>query len=197
MRIVADLADQFSYGEIRSTHEQNLVLADVKETKIYELYESLITNNLAEANIGLVTDIICCPGGDFCSLANAKSIPIAKNIENLFDDYDYIYDLGSISLNISGCMNACGHHHVGNIGILGVDKKGAEFYQVTLGGSSDRDTSLGKVLGPSFAQAEMPDVMEKIINVYLENRQENENFLATYNRIGMEPYKEKVYANAD
>ena len=130
MRAVADLADQFSYGEIRSTHEQNLVLADVKETKIYELYESLITNNLAEANIGLVTDIICCPGGDFCSLANAKSIPIAKNIENLFDDYDYIYDLGSISLNISGCMNACGHHHVGNIGILGVDKDGSEWYQI-------------------------------------------------------------------
>ena len=124
MRDVADLADKYSFGEIRSTHEQNLVLADVEESHLFDIYSQLIESNLAEANIGLITDMICCPGGDFCSLANAKSIPIAKSIEQLFDDYDYLYELGSMTLNISGCMNACGHHHVGNIGILGVDKDG-------------------------------------------------------------------------
>ncbi len=194
MRAVADLADQFSYGEIRSTHEQNLVLADVKETKIYELYESLITNNLAEANIGLVTDIICCPGGDFCSLANAKSIPIAKNIENLFDDYDYIYDLGSISLNISGCMNACGHHHVGNIGILGVDKDGSEWYQITLGGQQGKEASLGKVIGPSFSEEQVPGVVKKILDTYLSLRNDDsELFIDCFTRIGIDPFKQIIY----
>jgi sulfite reductase (NADPH) hemoprotein beta-component len=197
MEFVADLADKYSFGEVRVTHEQNLVLTDVRLQDLYVVYKALKTESLATPYLGLINDIVCCPGGDFCSLANAKSIPIAESIQRRFEDFDVQKNIGDITLNISGCMNACGHHHVGNIGILGVDKKGAEFYQVTLGGSSDRDTSLGKVLGPSFAQAEMPDVMEKIINVYLENRQENENFLATYNRIGMEPYKEKVYANAD
>jgi sulfite reductase (NADPH) hemoprotein beta-component len=194
MRAVADLADQYSYGEIRSTHEQNLVLADVKETKIYELYESLITNNLAEANIGLVTDIICCPGGDFCSLANAKSIPIAKNIENLFDDYDYIYDLGSISLNISGCMNACGHHHVGNIGILGVDKDGSEWYQITLGGQQGKEASLGKVIGPSFSEEQVPGVVKKILDTYLSLRNDDsELFIDCFTRIGIDPFKQIIY----
>jgi sulfite reductase (NADPH) hemoprotein beta-component len=194
MRAIADLADQFSYGEIRSTHEQNLVLADVKETKIYELYESLITNNLAEANIGLVTDIICCPGGDFCSLANAKSIPIAKNIENLFDDYDYIYDLGSISLNISGCMNACGHHHVGNIGILGVDKDGSEWYQITLGGQQGKEASLGKVIGPSFSEEQVPGVVKKILDTYLSLRNDDsELFIDCFTRIGIDPFKQIIY----
>jgi sulfite reductase (NADPH) hemoprotein beta-component len=197
MEFVADLADKYSFGEVRVTHEQNLVLTDVRLQDLYVVYKALKTESLATPYLGLINDIVCCPGGDFCSLANAKSIPIAESIQRRFEDFDVQKNIGDITLNISGCMNACGHHHVGNIGILGVDKKGAEFYQVTLGGSSDRDTSLGKVLGPSFAQAEMPDVMEKIINVYLENRQDNENFLATYNRIGMEPYKEKVYANAD
>jgi len=197
MEFVADLADKYSFGEVRVTHEQNLILTDVRLQDLYVVYKALKTESLATPYLGLINDIVCCPGGDFCSLANAKSIPIAESIQRRFEDFDVQKNIGDITLNISGCMNACGHHHVGNIGILGVDKKGAEFYQVTLGGSSDRDTSLGKVLGPSFAQAEMPDVMEKIINVYLENRQENENFLATYNRIGMEPYKEKVYANAD
>ena len=197
MEFVADLADKYSFGEVRVTHEQNLVLTDVRLQDLYVVYKALKTESLATPYLGLINDIVCCPGGDFCSLANAKSIPIAESIQRRFEDFDVQKNIGDITLNISGCMNACGHHHVGNIGILGVDKKGAEFYQVTLGGSSDRDTSLGKVLGPSFAQAEMPGVMEKIINVYLENRQENENFLATYNRIGMEPYKEKVYANAD
>ncbi len=197
MEFVADLADKYSFGEVRVTHEQNLVLTDVRLQDLYVVYKALKTESLATPYLGLINDIVCCPGGDFCSLANAKSIPIAESIQRRFEDFDVQKNIGDITLNISGCMNACGHHHVGNIGILGVDKKGAEFYQVTLGGSSDRDTSLGKVLGPSFAQAEMPNVMEKIINVYLENRQDNENFLATYNRIGMEPYKEKVYANAD
>jgi len=197
MEFVADLADKYSFGEVRVTHEQNLVLTDVRLQDLYVVYKALRTESLATPYLGLINDIVCCPGGDFCSLANAKSIPIAESIQRRFEDFDVQKNIGDITLNISGCMNACGHHHVGNIGILGVDKKGAEFYQVTLGGSSDRETSLGKVLGPSFAQAEMPDVMEKIINVYLENRQDNENFLATYNRIGMEPYKEKVYANAD
>ena len=197
MEFVADLADKYSLGEVRVTHEQNLVLTDVRLQDLYTVYLALKTESLATPYLGLLNDIVCCPGGDFCSLANAKSIPIAESIQRRFEDFDVQKNIGEITLNISGCMNACGHHHVGNIGILGVDKKGAEFYQVTLGGSADRDTSLGKVLGPSFAQSEMPDVIDKIINVYLENRQENENFLATYNRIGMEPYKEKVYANAD
>ena len=197
MEFVADLADKYSFGEVRVTHEQNLVLTDVRLQDLYAVYQACKKESLATPYLGLLNDIVCCPGGDFCSLANAKSIPIAESIQRRFEDFDVQKNIGEITLNISGCMNACGHHHVGNIGILGVDKKGSEFYQVTLGGSSDRDTSLGKVLGPSFAQAEMPDVIDKIINVYLENRQANESFLATYNRIGMEPYKEKVYANAD
>ncbi len=197
MEFVADLADKYSFGEVRVTHEQNLVLTDVRLQDLYAVYLACKKESLATPYLGLLNDIVCCPGGDFCSLANAKSIPIAESIQRRFEDFDIQKNIGEITLNISGCMNACGHHHVGNIGILGVDKKGSEFYQVTLGGSSDRDTSLGKVLGPSFAQAEMPDVIDKIINVYLENRQADESFLATYNRIGMDPYKEKVYANAD
>ena len=141
-----------------------------------------------------MNDIICCPGGDFCSLANAKSIPIAEAIQRRFDDLDYLYDLGEIELNISGCMNACGHHHIGNIGILGVDKKGQEFYQVSLGGSQGLNASLGKILGPSFAQEDIPDVIEKILNCYVERRQPDEDFLDTFNRIGLEPFKERVYA---
>jgi len=161
------------------------------------LYEACKSESLATPTLGLISDIICCPGGDFCSLANAKSIPIAESIQRRFEDIDRQKVIGDLTLNISGCMNACGHHHVGNIGILGVDKKGQEFYQVTLGGSSDRTTQLSKVLGPSFAQEDMPDVMEKLIAVYLDNRQDSETFLDTYNRLGMEPFKERVYANAD
>ena len=197
MEYVADLADKYSFGELRVTHEQNLVLTDVRLKDLYNLYKDCKTEALATPYLGLLNDIICCPGGDYCSLANAKSIPIAESIQRRFDDFDRLKNIGDITLNISGCMNACGHHHVGNIGILGVDKKGEEFYQVTLGGSSDRDTALGKVLGPSFAQDDMPDVIEKIIDVYLDNRQDGENFLNTYNRIGIDPYKERVYANAD
>ncbi|KKL50335.1 hypothetical protein LCGC14_2306540, partial [marine sediment metagenome] len=191
---VADLADQYSLGEIRTTHNQNLVLADVKKSDLFELWQKAKAGGFATPNIGTLTDMICCPGGDFCSLANAKSIPVAEALQRKFDDMDYVYDLGDLSLNISGCMNACGHHHVGNIGILGVDKKGEEFYQVQLGGSSDSDATLGKVLGPSFGREEMPEVIEKILNVYVENRQGDELFLDTYRRIGLTPFKESVYA---
>ena len=196
MRVVADLADQYSFGEIRSTHEQNLVLADVKEKDLYDVYSVLCENNLGEANIGLITDIICCPGGDFCSLANAKSIPIAKSIDNLFDNYDFLFDIGTISLNISGCMNACGHHHVGNIGILGVDKDGSEWYQITLGGQQGVNASLGKVIGPSFSAYEVPAVIKEILNVYIAQRDtEQELFIDCYNRIGLDPFKEAIYKN--
>jgi len=191
---IADLADRYSFGEVRNSHEQNMILADVEQAKLFELWHELRELGLATPNIGLLTDIICCPGGDFCSLANAKSIPIAESIQRRFDNLDYLFDLGNIDLNISGCMNACGHHHVGHIGILGVDKKGAEFYQVSLGGSSGRDASLGQILGPSFAQDSMPDVIEKIINVYVEQRTEDEQFNDTYRRIGIDPFKERVYA---
>ena len=197
MEFVADLAEKYSFSEVRVTHEQNLVLTDVRLQDLYVLYQGCKQEALATPYVGLINDIVCCPGGDFCSLANAKSIPIAESIQRRFEDFDVQKNIGDLTLNISGCMNACGHHHVGNIGILGVDKKGSEFYQVTLGGSADRDAAIGKVLGPSFAQAEMPDVIEKIINVYLEKRQDSESFIATYNRIGIEPYKEKVYADAD
>ena len=191
---IADLADRYSFGEVRNSHEQNMILADVEQARLFDLWNEARELGLATPNIGLLTDIICCPGGDFCSLANAKSIPIAEAIQRRFDDLDYLFDLGNIDLNISGCMNACGHHHIGHIGILGVDKKGAEFYQVSLGGSSGRDASLGQILGPSFAQDAMPDVIEKIITVYVEQRTEDEQFLDTFRRIGIDPFKERVYA---
>ncbi len=191
---IADLADRYSFGEVRNSHEQNMILADVEQARLFELWHELRELGLAKPNIGLLTDIICCPGGDFCSLANAKSIPIAEAIQRRFDNLDYLFDLGNIDLNISGCMNACGHHHIGHIGILGVDKKGAEFYQVSLGGSSGRDASLGQILGPSFAQDAMPDVIEKIITVYVEQRTEDEQFIDTFRRIGIDPFKERVYA---
>jgi sulfite reductase (NADPH) hemoprotein beta-component len=194
---VANLADTFSFGEIRSTHQQNLVLADVETEQLYDLWQQLQAGGLATPNIGYLTDMICCPGGDYCSLANAKSIPVAEAIQARFDDLDYLYDLGPIELNISGCMNACGHHHIGHIGILGVDKKGQEFYQVCLGGSQAKDASIGKILGPSFKQEDMPDGMEKLLSTYLDLREEEEVFLDTYRRVGIDPFKEAVYAKAD
>lgn len=196
LEVIANLADQYSFGEARTTHEQNIVLADVKKTDLYALWQECKAAGFATPNIGTLTDIICCPGGDFCSLANAKSIPIAEAIQRQFDDLDYVYDLGDIDLNISGCMNACGHHHVGHIGILGVDKSGKEFYQVQLGGSASNDAALGDVLGPSFGADEMPSVIQKIVDVYLANRTEEELFIDTYRRIGAAPFKEKVYAKA-
>lgn len=194
MHAIADLAERYSFGELRTTHEQNIVLADVKQSDLYALWGELKTQGFETANIGFLTNIIACPGGDFCSLANAKSLPIAEAIQRRFDDLDVVYNIGELDLNISGCMNACGHHHVGHIGILGVDKRGEEFYQVTLGGSAGHDASIGDILGPSFAAEEMADIIEEIINTYLDNRQPGERFLAAYRRIGIETFKERAYA---
>jgi sulfite reductase (NADPH) hemoprotein beta-component len=196
MKAVAELADVYSFGEVRVSHEQNLILADVKQADLYAVWQQAKAIGFATPNIGLLTDIVCCPGGDFCSLANAKSIPIAEAIQRRFDDLDYLFDLGPIDLNISGCMNACGHHHVGNIGILGVDKNGAEWYQVSIGGSQGNAASLGKVIGPSFAQAEMADVIEKIISLYVERRHDEELFIDTVRRVGIEPFKARVYGGS-
>ena len=170
-----------------------IVLADVNKSNLFELWKKAKIGGFATPNIDTLTDMICCPGGDFCSLANAKSIPIAESIQRKFDDIDYVYDLGNLSLNISGCMNACGHNHVGNIGILGVDKKGAEFYQIQLGGSSGIDASLAKVLGPSFGESEVPGVIEKILDTYIQQRKGDELFIDTYRRIGPDPFKDSVY----
>ncbi|MBO9528924.1 MAG: nitrite/sulfite reductase [Acinetobacter oleivorans] len=194
MNFIADLADKYTFGELRTTHEQNIALADVPQKDLFDVWQSLEQQNMARAHIGFITDIISCPGGDFCSLANAKSIPIAEAITRRFDDLDKVYDLGHLDLNISGCMNACGHHHVGNIGILGVDKKGAEFYQITLGGNSDHDASIGDILGPSFAADAVPDVIEEVLNTYLDLRTEGERFVDTYRRVGIQPFKERAYA---
>ncbi|HEY9100965.1 nitrite/sulfite reductase [Chitinimonas sp.] len=190
---VADLADKYSFGEVRVSHEQNLILADVRQSDLAAVWEAAKTLGFATPNIGLLTDIICCPGGDFCSLANAKSIPIAEAIQRRFDDLDYLFDLGEIDINISGCMNACGHHHVGNIGILGVDKSGSEWYQVSLGGRQGHAASLGKVIGPSFAQDDMAEVISQIIEVYVEQRHEDERFLELVDRVGIEPFKTRIY----
>ncbi|MDR2214187.1 MAG: nitrite/sulfite reductase [Pseudomonadales bacterium] len=197
MEFVATLAESYSFGELRVTHEQNLVLTDVRLCDLPALYQALKREYLATPYTGLLNDIISCPGGDYCSLANAKSIPVAEAIQRRFDDFSFQKNVGDITLNISGCMNACGHHHVGNIGILGVDKKGQEFYQIALGGSSERQTALGQVLGPSFAQEEIPDVVNKILEVYLVRREGAERFIDTFNRIGLAPFKEHVYAQAD
>lgn len=193
MQVIADLADQYSFGELRVTHEQNLVLTDVKLNDIYAVWEIARKNGLATPNIGLLTDIICCPGGDFCSLANAKSIPIAEAIQMQFDNLDYLHDIGEIELNISGCMNACGHHHVGHIGVLGVDKDGSEWYQVSIGGKQGDDASLGTVIGPSFAAEEMPGVVQSLIDVYIAERTPEERFIDTVRRIGVAPFKTRVY----
>ncbi|MEY3523623.1 MAG: hypothetical protein RIT33_1040 [Pseudomonadota bacterium] len=194
---ISNLADQYSFGLIRSTHEQNLVLADVEQTRLYELWKEAKSLGLALPNIGLLTDIIACPGGDFCSLANAKSIPIANDIQKRFDDLDYLFDIGDITLNISGCINSCGHHHVGNIGILGVDKDGQEWYQVTLGGEQGLQAAIGKVIGPSFFASDMPDVISDLIQIYIELREPEESFIQTYRRVGVEPFKTRVYANKE
>ena len=193
LEIMADLADRYSFGELRVTHEQNVTLADVPKKDLYALWQELVSAELASPNLGLLTDIICCPGGDYCSLANAKSIPVAEAIQRQFDDLDYLHDLGELDINISGCMNACGHHHVGNIGILGVDKKGEEFYQVSIGGSGYEDASIATILGPSFAQDEIPGVVQTLVNVHLANRQGEERFIDTFRRIGIAPYKAAVY----
>ena len=200
MEAVADWADRFGFGEIRISHEQNFVLPDVPVESLETLWREAAASQLAANNVGLITNIICCPGGDYCSLANAKSIPVAEAIQRRFDDYDYEHDLGPIDLNISGCMNACGHHHVGHIGILGVDKKGAEFYQISLGGHSGHhglETSIGQIIGPSFSRADVPEIIDEILEVYLNRRQDGESFLVCFRRIGIEPFKERVYATAE
>ena len=194
---IANLADEYSLGEIRATHLQNMVLGDVRASKLFEIWQKLCDNGFATPNVGTLTDMICCPGGDFCSLANAKSIPVAEALQREFDDLDYLYDLGPLDLNISGCMNACGHHHVGHIGILGVDKKGEEFYQIHLGGNSKNDAALGKVLGPAFSRAEVTNAVKTVLNTYVEQRKSEETFLETYNRLGLAPFKERVYAKAN
>ena len=190
---VAELADQYSFGQIRVSHEQNLILADVAETDIPALWRELVVLDLATPNIGSLTDIICCPGLDYCSLANAGAIPIAKQINARFDDMDYLYDLGEIKIKISGCMNACGHHHVGHIGILGVDKKGEEWYQITLGGSAEENASLGKIIGPSVAKDDVAITIAKILDTFVANRQDQESFLEAVHRLGISPFKEAVY----
>jgi len=196
---VADLTDRYSLGELRVSHEQNLILADVRQLDLHELWREVKALGFATPNIGLLTNIICCPGGDFCSLANAKSIPVAQAIQERFDCLDYLYDIGELDLNISGCMNSCGHHHVGHIGILGVDKNGEEWYQISIGGNQGltrpgAPAALGKVIGPSFAREQIPDVIEKLIAVYLEQREsEEERFIDVVWRTGIEPFKEHVY----
>jgi sulfite reductase (NADPH) hemoprotein beta-component len=191
---VADLADQFSFGEVRVTHEQNLVLADVEQSQLFALWQLLKSQGLATPNIGLLTDIIACPGGDYCSLANAKSLPIAAAIAERFDDLDFQHDIGDIELNISGCINACGHHHVGNIGILGVDKDGSEWYQVSVGGAQGNTSAIGKIIGPSFSAPQMPEVIGRLLETYVQCRIEGERFVDTVGRLGIAPFKEHLYA---
>ena len=202
MEAIAGLAERYSFGELRVSHEQNLILAHVRQADLPALWREARELGLATPNIGLLTNIIACPGGDFCALANAKSIPVAESIQERFDDLDYLHDVGELDLNISGCMNACGHHHVGHIGILGVDKNGEEWYQIEIGGNQGETqpgakAALGKVIGPSFARADVPQVIEKLIACYLERRDsEAERFVDVVHRIGTEPFKESVYGNA-
>jgi sulfite reductase (NADPH) hemoprotein beta-component len=195
LEVIADLADEFSLGEVRSTHTQNLVFADVKQADLYALWLRLEADNLATPNINTLTDIICCPGLDYCGLANAKSIPLSKQIAERFGDLDYLYDLGDIKIKFSGCMNGCAHQSVGHIGILGVDKKGEEWYQFTLGGSSEADASLGERLGKAIPKEEVVDTVGHLLDAYVDLRHEDESFLATVRRLGIDPFKERVYAD--
>ena len=198
MDAIADLAQRYSFGEIRVTHEQNLVLAHVRQADLHALWHTLKALGLATPNIGLLTNIIACPGGDFCSLANAVSIPVAEAIQRRFDDLDYLHDIGELDLNISGCINSCGHHHVGHIGILGVDKNGEEWYQITIGGRQAGPAAIGRVIGPSVARGDVPDVIESLIVAYLDHREsEHERFVDVVHRIGIEPFKAYVYDYAD
>jgi sulfite reductase (NADPH) hemoprotein beta-component len=203
MDAIASLADRYSFGELRVSHEQNLVFADVAQRDLHALWRELRPLGLATPNIGLITNIIACPGGDFCSLANARSIPVAEAIQRRFDDLDHVFDVGELDLNISGCMNACGHHHVGHIGILGVDKNGDEFYQIEIGGNQGETrpgakAALGKVLGPSFSQDEVPDAIERLVRCYLGLRDsEEERFIDVVQRVGVAPFKAHLYGTAD
>ncbi|HEX5363953.1 MAG TPA: nitrite/sulfite reductase, partial [Gallionella sp.] len=193
---LADLADRYSFGELRVTHMQNLVLADVKQSDLVELWYAASEQGLATPNIGLLTDVICCPGSDFCNLANARSIPLATAVSNRFESIDFQHDIGDIELNISGCINACGHHHVGHIGILGVDKNGEDRYQVSIGGQQGNGLRLGKVIGSSFSAAETPEVIASLLDLYVQERHEDERFVDTVQRLGVQPFKEHVYKTA-
>ena len=196
MEVVADLADRFSFGELRVTHNQNLVLTDVRQEDVYTLWQELISAGLATPNHGLISDTICCPGLDYCSLANARSIPLAEKLSARFADTSRQQEIGEIYVNMSGCINACGHHHVGNIGIVGVDKKNSELYQLMLGGSAEADASLGKILGPGFDEDGIIDAIERIVDAYLSLREDGERFIETYRRLGPAPFKEAAYDGA-
>jgi sulfite reductase (NADPH) hemoprotein beta-component len=198
MDLVAGWSERFGFAEIRVSHEQNLILPDVRAKDLFVLWQEARAAGLATPNLGLLTDIIACPGGDFCSLANAKSIPIAEAIQRRFDDLDYQHDIGELNINISGCMNSCGHHHAGHIGILGVDKDGEEWYQVSLGGADGSNagrgrSAIGKVIGPSFKADDMPDVISRLVDIYLDQRNEEERFIDTVGRLGIAPFKSGVY----
>ena len=193
---VAELADHYSFGEVRSTHRQNLVLADVKQGDLFTVWQQLDALQLATPNIGSVTDMICCPGLDFCSLANASSISVAKSINEALDDLDYIHDIGDLNINMSGCMNGCAHQSVGHIGILGVEKNGEEWYQITLGGSSDNQAAIGERLGPAIAKAQITQAITTLLDVYLQQRLTDESFLQAVKRLGLEPFKTRVYADS-
>ncbi|MGB0204756.1 MAG: nitrite/sulfite reductase [Neptuniibacter sp.] len=197
LELIADLADKYSFGEVRATHNQNLVLADVKNSDLYAVWQVLSEANLARPNIGTLTDMTVCPGGDFCALANAKTLGIADQINQKFEDMDFVHDLGDLKFNMSGCINACSHHHVGHIGVLGVDKKGEDWYQITLGGDDGSEAALGKVIGKAVAADEVANTLEKVIDVYVKERIEGERFIDTFRRIGMAPFKEYVYAPAN
>ena len=197
MEGIAELAERYGFGEIRIAHEQNVVLPDVRKADLHAVWQRASELGLATPNIGLLSDIIACPGGDYCALANAKSIPIAQAIQERFEDLDHLHDLGELSLNISGCMNACGHHHIGNIGILGVDKNGSEWYQVTIGGAQGKASALGKVIGPAFEAGQVPEVIERLVETFLAYREGDEPFVDTVQRIGLEPFKERIYRQAE
>ena len=196
MDVIAGLAEKFSHDEIRVTHEQNLVLAHVCQSDIYEVWEALENAALSTPNIGLISDMITCPGLDYCNLANARSIPVAQNIAKKFENLDRQHDIGELKIKISGCINACGHHHVGHIGILGVDKRGEEFYQITLGGSGAEDAALGDIVGRAFGYDEVTDAIETIVDTYVTERRNAERFLDTYRRVGLGPFKEALYGTA-
>jgi sulfite reductase (NADPH) hemoprotein beta-component len=190
---IAAIAQELSFDEIRVTHEQNIVLAHVRKDDLFDLWSRLGPLELATPNLSLITDVICCPGMDYCGLATARSVPISQQISERFSDLDRQHNIGALDLNISGCINACGHHHAGHIGILGVNKRGEEFYQVTLGGHQGYDASIGKIIGPAFSSGDIVDAVEDIVMIYLDQRQDGEQFLDTYRRVGSLPFKEKLY----
>ena len=194
MEAVADLAERFSFSEIRVTHVQNLVLPHVRKDQLFTLWQALGPIDLATPNIGMISDIIACPGLDYCALANARAIPVAQRISERFADLERQHEIGEIFLNISGCINACGHHHVGHIGILGVDKKGEEFYQITLGGSATSEAAIGQIVGPSFSYDDVVDAVETIVTTYVQIRSAGERFIDTFKRVGLAPFKEALYA---